>query len=434
MILKQEKINEGILLSSTKTDKFKSSVISFSLTFPMTKESVAYNILLSQILLRGPKSFTSIALINKHLDELYGSYIEIKSHNIGQNVSLSIVAETLENKYITDGTDLLGEVINVIAEFILTPAFAEDGFNQDYFEQEKKLAFDAINSEINNTRVYSAKRCLELMHEDSQRPTSEELKSLICDTTFDNLLKHYKNVILNTPIRVFYIGADDESIISEKLKKAFKDHTPKNELKLNVPSSIKRKELCEKKIKMPVSQGKLSLGFSTDVVIDKNDDKYYTMMMLNEIFGGSPSSKLFMNVREKMGLCYYCSSSYSPYSGTLLVSSGFEIKNHEIAKEAILKQLEDIKNGLISDTEFYSAQKAILNSYKQLYDSPFDIQAFFTDRALFGVTDSIDKAREKFLAVSKKDIIDLASQIKLNASFFIEGNEESEEEEDYDRA
>ena len=178
---------------------------------------------------------------------------------------------------------------------------------------------------------------------------------------------------------------------------------------------------------MPVSQGKLSLGFSTDTVIDSSDE-YYTMILLNEIFGGAASSKLFLNVREKMSLCYYCSSSYSPYSGILLVSSGFEVKNHSIAKKAILDQLDDIKKGVISDTEFFSAQKSIVNNYKQLYDSPFDMQAFFSDRALFGITDDLDTAQRKILKVSKQDIASLASKIKLNASFFIEGSEQNEED------
>ena len=427
MILKQEKINEGISFSSIKTDKFKSSVISFSLTFPMSKETVVYNLLLAQMLLRGTKNFPSLSLLNKHLDELYGSYIEIKSHNVGQNVSLAITAEALESKYIPDNTDILGDVIKIAAELILSPAFIQDNFNRAYFEQEKKLAIDAINSEINNTRVFAAKRCVELMGENSVKPTSEELKILFANADFEGLINHYRSIILNAPINIFYIGLEDNSTIKNKILAAFGTHAPKASFSLVSLRQIKSSSLCEKSIKMPVSQGKLSLGFSTDTVFD-NSDKYYTMMMLNELLGGSASSKLFLNVREKMSLCYYCSSSYSPFSGVLLVSSGFEVKNHKIAKEAILEQLEDIKNGLISDTEFSAAQKSFINSYRQLYDSPFDIQAFISDRAMFGITDTLDTAQKKLLAVTKEDIISLASQIKLNASFFVEGTEDGEEE------
>ena len=430
MILKQKKINEGISLTAIKTEKFKSSVTSFSITFPISKEAVAYNLLLSQMLIHGTKSSPTLALLNRQLDELYGSYMEIKSHNIGENVSLSIIAETLDNKYITDGTDVLGEILKIISELLLSPAFILKDFNKDLFEQEKKTSIDNLNAEINNTRVYAAKRCIEIINKSIAKPTSEELKILIQNATFEKLIKHYRTTILNTPINVFYIGCEDEDYVAHSLQNAFKDHSPSNTPELIRPRPINRKDTRDIRIQMPVSQGKLALGFCTDTVIDTSDNSYYTMIMLNEIFGGSASSKLFLNLREKMSLCYYCSSSYSLYSGVMLVSSGFEMKNHEIAKKAILNQLEDIKNGIISDTEFFAAQKSIINSYRQLLDSPFDMQAFFGDRSLFNISDDLDTAQQKLLSVTKQDVIEIASRIKLCASFFIEGKEDIDEEED----
>ena len=183
---------------------------------------------------------------------------------------------------------------------------------------------------------------------------------------------------------------------------------------------------------MPVSQGKLALGFSTGAVASADNDVSYTAIMLNEILGGSASSKLFLNVREKLSLCYYCSSSYSNFSGVMLISSGFEFKNYEVARKAIFEQIEDIKNGKISDAEFLAAQRSITSSYRQLYDSPFDLQAFFGDRALFGITDGIEEAIEKILAVTKKDISALASNIKHESSYFIEGLESFDAEEEQD--
>lgn len=432
MILNNKKINEGIALSAIKTDKFKSSVISFSLIFPMSKDAVAYNTLLSHLLLRGTASYPSISLLNKRLDELYGSYVEVKSHNVGRNVSLSISAEVLESKYITDGTDVIGEVIAIISELILSPAFLQKDFNRFFFEQEKKLLLDSINSEINNTRVYATKRCVEAMYEGTEKPTSEELKSIVFDASFERLISHYQTFILNTPINIFYIGADSDEAIANKISSAFANHSPYAKFELSSPQPTKPPRHVEKKLQMPISQGKLSLGFSTKTVIRAEDDSYYAMILLNEIFGGSPLSKLFCNVREKLSLCYYCSSSYSLYSGIMLVSSGFEMKNYEIAKEAILAQLEDIRSGNVSDAEFIAAQKSVINAYRQLYDSPMDMQAFFGDRALFGINDTLDTAQEKLLAVTKDEVISVAKRITLEASFFIEGVGDCEEEDEND--
>ena len=201
------------------------------------------------------------------------------------------------------------------------------------------------------------------------------------------------------------------------------------------PRPLSRENLLELSEEMPVSQGKLALGFSTNVTINQSSDDCYTAIMLNEILGGSASSKLFLNVREKLSLCYYCSSSYSIYSGVILISSGFEVKNYEIARKAIFEQIDDIKQGKISNAEFFAAQRSLVSSYRQLYDSPFDLQAFFGDRALFGISDNIDDTVAKLLSVTKDDIIRVASNIKFESSYFInciQNSEDSEEMEGQD--
>ena len=432
MHLNKEKITDYARLSSVKTDKFKSSVISFSMTLPLTKKHFASNLLLSHILRRGTISYPSTALLNKRLDELYGSYVEIKSHRIGENISLNITAEFLDSKYIPDNTDVFGEIVSIASELILSPAFLQNGFNASFFEQEKKLICDSIDSQINNTRVYAAKRCAEIMQEYTDIPSSKELKALISSATLDSLLDYHAYLTTHAPINIFYVGSQDENLTKAKLENAFSAYPCKSVADLTFPRPLSREVTLELSEKMPVSQGKLALGFSLGVVIDKDSNEYYTAMMLNEILGGSASSKLFLNVREKLSLCYYCSSSFSIYSGVILVSSGFEVKNYDIARQAIFDQIEDIKQGKISDAELLAAKRSITSSYRQLYDSPFDLQAFYGDRALFGISDGIDDTVSKLLAVSKNDIVALAQGIKLDASYFIEGTLESETEEDYE--
>ena len=431
MLLHKEKIFDSIELSMISTNKFKASVISFSMTLPLKRSSTAYGLLISHLLCRGSASYPSIALLNRRLDELYGSYIEIKSHHIGENLSLTISAETLDNKYIPDGTDVIGELISIIAELILSPAFLQPSFSSQIFDQEKRLIVDSINAEINNPRLYSAKKCLELMQEDIALPTSDELKQIVSNISYGELCDYYRGLISSAPLRVFCVSAENAENLKRRIDASFEGYPCKSP-SLPIPLRPLKRNLPEhKKVNMPVSQGKLTLGFSTGVIIHPNDDTYYTMIMLNEILGGSASSKLFLNVREKMGLCYYCSSSYSLYSGIMLISSGFEMKNYEIAKEAILNQIEEIKNGNISDFELESAQRSVTSGYRQLYDSPFELQSFFLNRALFNITDKIDDAERKLLTVKKDDIIALAKKIRLDASFFIEGDANACEGESY---
>lgn len=432
MLLHNENITDSVKLSVLNTNKFKASVISFTIILPLTKKNYINNLLLAHILRRGTKSYPSTASLNKKLDELYGSYVETKSHRIGENISLTLTAEILDNKFVTDKTDVLGETIDIISELILSPIFLDDSFNTSFFEQEKKLICEAIDAEINNTRLYATKRCLEIINESLDVPTSQECKELISSTTLDSLAEYHDYLINNGAINVFYIGSQDASSIRNKLSSVFTSYPCKKAIPLIFPRPISRADAIEISEKMPVSQGKLVLGLSTGATVSKTDGATYTGVMLNEILGGSASSKLFLNVREKLSLCYHCSSSYSGYSGILVISSGFEVKNYEIAKKEIFNQIEDIKQGNISDTEFEAARLSLTNNYRQIYDSPFELKSFFSNRALLGISENVEDAISKILSVTKEDIIALANNIKLIASYFIEGTLTDDYTEDED--
>ena len=434
MLLNKEIISNGLGFTAMQSTKFKSSVLVFSVTVPLCAEYSINNVLLSGLLRRGTHSFPTMASLNKNLDELYGSYIEIRNSTLGNNLSLTVSAEVLDGKYVPDGTDVIGGVIDIISEIFLRPHFCEEAFDINVFEQEKKIFEDNVLAEKNNTRSYSIKRCMELMSEGvSLAPAHTELIPLIRSTSFADVKDYFVNVLARSPLNVFFIGSEDPEYIREKISQGFfkKDFTLTHERIPLLPYS--RKEfscICEK---MAVSQGKLALGFSTGTLISSESDEYYTAMMFNEIFGGSPSSKLFLNVREKMSLCYFCSSSYSIYNGTVLVSCGIDPSKHELTKRAILDQLQQIREGNISESELAAARKSISNSYLQIYDSPFDIQAFYSGRRFFGVDDSIEKFIQKIMRVTKDQIKALANKVSLDAEFFVDGTEGGDDgEEDFD--
>ena len=71
-----------------------------------------------------------------------------------------------------------------------------------------------------------------------------------------------------------------------------------------------------------MTQGKLAMGFRTG--IDAWDEDYPALMLLNAVYGGTTTSKLFLNVRERLSLCYYASSGLMKYKDVMLVSSGVE--------------------------------------------------------------------------------------------------------------
>ena len=431
MFFCKDTVSDGIELSVIECNKFKAGVISFSLTLPLSKKAVAHGLILSGLLRRGTLEYPSMAALNRRLDELYGSYIEVKSVHLGSNMSLVLTAEVLDNKYIPDGTDALGGVIDIIADILLRPFLCENGFDKKLLDQEIRVTLDNLNAEINNTRVYSVRRCSELMRGDSSSyPTVSELKELVAATTYEDVIALRNEMLSSSPLEVFYIGDTPRAAIADKLRSAFATYSFSIEHTLNSVSPLRRERFVEAREKMPVSQSKLAMGFSSGVCISENDDTYYTALMLNEIFGGSASSKLFLNVRERMSLCYYCASSFSIYTGVMTVSSGIEADKLDIVNGAILEQLEEIKQGNISESEFSAARKSILHGYRQLYDSPFDLQSFYSGRMALGISDTVETCTDKLMRVTKDDVVALAKEISLDALFFIEGDSVSGADEE----
>ncbi len=433
MIFTNSAITENIRFSAIESNKFKSSVLTFSLTLPLSAKALTYNILLCGLLRRGSKNHPSMAKLNCSLDELYGSYVEIRSSSVGDNVCFTLSTEILDNKYIPDGVDTLGGVIDIVSDILLRPLVLSESFNDAFFESERKIFLDGIDAEYNNTRTYSIKRCLELLRSESEHPTLEELKKIAQEATLDELRAHYSYMINSAMLDIFYIGATSQSAVREKLAEAFAEYPSASApVRLNPVCSAPMKDFCKKSEAMKVSQGKLTMGFNTNKCISPDDDSYYAAILLNEIFGGAASSKLFLNVREKMGLCYYCSSSYSIYTGFMLVSSGFEPSRLDVVRTAVLEQLEKIKLGDISDTELLNAKKSLTNTYTQLCDNPFDLQSFYSGRTLFGVKDSINTCIEKLWRVNANDIALAAQATTLNAEFFVDAAEGIFEEDDDD--
>ena len=131
-----------------------------------------------------------------------------------------------------------------------------------------------------------------------------------------------------------------------------------------------------------------------------------------------------------MGLCYYCSSSYSPYTGIMTVFSGIETAKRECAEQAIMAQLDELRQGHIRNTEWDAAKRSLENAYRQLDDSPADLQSFYEGRMLFGISDTVDDLRRGIASVTRDEVVTMAQQTVLDATFFVEGTLPSASQEE----
>ncbi|MBE6556481.1 MAG: insulinase family protein [Ruminococcaceae bacterium] len=421
-------IKNGSPLSVIHTDTFKTGMLAVTLSLPRRAELVSASLLLCGMLRRGCEKYPSSQALNRRLDELYASFVEIKSTHFGRTEAIQICAELLDSTYIPDKTDVLDGVCEVISQLLLHPIAEQNAFPVSALEKEKQNVCDALRAEINNPRAYALARCHEMLYEtDRDYPTADELLDTVSAMDSRTLYDAYRRILRDAELRIFYVGSETEERIVSLCERYF-GTLGTNAVARPAMNPERPSGLCERTDRMPVRQGKLVIGFRTGACMADAD--YPAHLVANELFGGSPASKLFLNVRERMGLCYHCSSSYHALSGHLFVCAGIEPDKRSVTEAEIDKQWQATKDGAFSEAELAAAKLSLCNAYRQMPDNPFDLHSFYTVRQLFGIEDTIEDTVKRVCLVTPEQVAAAARTWQKDAVYFLHGTLPSEEGDD----
>ena len=137
-----------------------------------------------------------------------------------------------------------------------------------------------------------------------------------------------------------------------------------------------------------------------------------------------------MNVREKLSLCYYASSGCDTHKGVMLVSSGVEFEKFDEAKDEILAQLSNVKNGDFDDDELTAARKAVASDLRAMTDSPGALEDFYLSQTLRGLEYGPAELAALCESVTREDVLSVARGIELDAVYFLHGTDAEDEDED----
>lgn len=158
-------------------------------------------------------------------------------------------------------------------------------------------------------------------------------------------------------------------------------------------------------------QIQLILGFEG---IDVHDDLVYSLLAFNNIFGGTMSSRLFQNIREKRGLAYSVYAYHQAYikTGIFNISAGFAPKNLEVVCDLISKEINRIKKENLSKEELKMAKEQLKGNYILSYESiGARMQAAGRNLLLNKPIISSDEVLDKINKVSNDSIAELIEKI-----------------------
>ena len=153
------------------------------------------------------------------------------------------------------------------------------------------------------------------------------------------------------------------------------------------------------------------------------------MRMMTAILGGTPTSKLFLNVREKQSLCYYCGANLDRTKGVILIDSGVRPDNAEKAKAAIFAEVEAMRKGDFTEEDMHFALLSLQNTFRSVEESPFSVESYYRAQKVFGITETPEDQCIGLAAVTKEDIIRAANMMQLDTVYLLNGTGQGEEEQ-----
>ena len=405
---------EGLFL---KNSRFSTTLISFNFYMPLEREKAAARALLPFLLTTCSKKYTDFTKLNYKLSKLYGATLEASAEKTGDLQMLKISISVIDDKYALDNEPLTEQACELLMRLIFEPNVEDGAFLEEDIEREKRKAIEHIRGEISEKRLYAKKRLIEEMYSDDiygtpKCGTEEEVAAL----DGKMLYATWQEVLKSAHIRVNVISSALPSGLFSGISERFEALERKNitDVTAATPTTA-AKEIKRVTERLEIAQGKLAMGFSSAVY--GTDETTAPLYVMCDLFGGGPYSKLFTNVREKMSLCYYCSSSSVRIKGLLTVDSGVEEQNAEKAENEILNQLETMKQGDFTDFEFESSIKGITDSVRSVNDSQTAIDAWFSVKIANRELLTPDEFAERIQTVTREQVVDAAKGISLHTVY-----------------
>lgn len=411
----------GITLRCCRDTRFKQGCLTLQLVRPMAAEESAMNALIPAVLLRGTRRHPDLRSITQRLDALYGAALGPMVRRVGDYLNTGISLSFMDDRFALPGDRVLEPMLDFLREVLLDYPVENQGFRADFVESEKINLISTIEAERNDKRIYTMNQMMrKLCSGDAFGLPRLGEKEQVAAVTPQGLLSHYRRILSESPIELFYVGSAEPRLIAGKLTGIF-EGLPRNVLTLPPQTGLQGGEVGDFTETMEVSQGKLSMGFYTPIT--NRMPQFPAMQILNTVFGAGMTSKLFMQVREKMSLCYSIGSSYYGTKGIVVVNAGVDFDKMDLTREEILRQLDLCRQGKISNEELKSAREALLSGLRATHDSPGAIESYYATAALSGMPLTVSEYAAAVEAVTREDVAAAAQTLELRVSYFLRGED-----------
>lgn len=414
-------IAPGVYLSAIEGGKFKRCLFYISLVLPGSRETATKLALLPHLLTRRCEAVPDPTLLSQKLEELYGADITGESVTTGSARIVTLGLSGLKNQYALNGENLEQEYLDLLCSLLFQPVLENGVMHGGDFAIEKEKQADFLRSEMNDKRSY----CLRQARRKLFGPSPLGLESAgyledIDALTPENVTQVYKDMLCRAQVEIVVCGADPRAA-QEVLAKRFASIERQPETVQARGFAQGAKEMANYTEAMETNQGKLCILLTSGEKLTERQSA--AMRVASILLGGLPSSRFFLNVREKQSLCYYCASRYDSMSGLLTVDSGISHENAKRASASIMHELMQMQAEEVTEQELEYARLALANSFVSAKDSPDALASWVVSESLRGSNLTMDQTAELLCSITAGEVKQALSLFSPSVEYVITGKE-----------
>ncbi len=240
---------------------------------------------------------------------------------------------------------------------IISDMLYHSKFDPEELEREKKVIIEEINMYEDNPLTLVEELFEEVVYQgNSLGWLVSGTKETVSGVTRDQMVK-YRDFFYRPANTVIGLAGNLGTGVTETVSRYFVSGKVLADLKPIKFEPFKNKQ-AEPQINLKfkkTEQVPIALGFPG---YSYSDPRKYALYALGIILGGNMSSRLFISVRERLGLAYYIRTGINVYqdTGSLVIQAGLETKRADQAIKVILEELSRIKKEGVSAEELKRAQ------------------------------------------------------------------------------
>lgn len=406
---------EGISLVEMLDPKFKSFTVSVRMFVPRDAKNEALYSIVMDILGSTNRSYPEKDQMSRALLRLYNASLVVSAQRLGGNFCCTLSIGCICDEYTIGGESVSDKITDLLLDCLLDPYFEDGVFSKKQFELSRADFLDDIESGVNNKRVYARALAEREIYKDEPHSINPfDYREHALAATPGSVTEAYRRLISTAYYEISIYGGKRCDCVRQKVldRLLALKRVPVYPGALIAPSPLKP-EPARVEAFAQAKQCQLIMAYKASQYSE------YAAKLFVCMLGGSPVSKLFANVREKLSLCYYCHASIEDTKNTIVVYSGLAEDKLTQAEDAIKAQVEALRNGDFTDDELSAAKLSLSDAYLSNYDSKAGMYSWYFFQHMKGTNDSPEDKARKIMELSREDIISEANKFKLDTVFVL---------------